>query len=104
MRYIEANLFSDLDLTTIARQAFASPSTLLRHFRGETGTSPYAYVKARRLEEARRLIEVGVHPVGDIAMLVGYENFSSFTTAFKRQFGEPPSALRRRPRRARAER
>jgi AraC-like DNA-binding protein len=82
LRYIEANLFSDISLAALARHAFASPSTLLRHFRGDTGKSPYAYVKARRLEEARRLLRVG----------------AAFTTAFTRHFGAPPSSFRRRSR------
>jgi AraC-like DNA-binding protein len=103
-RYIEANLFSDLRLAVIADRAFASPSTLLRHFHSEIGQSPYGYIKARRLEEARRLIAAGGSPVGDVAMLVGYENFAAFSTAFKRQFGAPPSSFRpsrpRPPRRA----
>ena len=96
VRYIEANLFSELDLATIAAQAFASPSTLLRHFRGDLRKSPHAYIKARRLEEARRLLEAGTHRVGDVAVLIGYENFPAFTTAFKKQFGATPSSLRHR--------
>jgi AraC family transcriptional regulator len=94
VRYVEANLFSELPLSTIARHAFASPSTVLRHFRRDTGKSPHAYVKTRRLEEARRLLEAGSHPVGDVAMLVGYESFAAFTTAFTRHFGAPPSSFR----------
>jgi AraC-like DNA-binding protein len=96
MRYIEANLFSDVSLPGVARHAFASPSTLLRHFREDTGKTPHAYIKGRRLEEARRLVEAGGHAVGDVAMLVGYENFAAFTTAFTRHFGSPPSSFRRR--------
>lgn len=98
VRYIEANLFSDLSLAAIARHAFASPSTLLRHFRDDTGKSPHAYVKVRRLEEARRLLETGTHAVGDVALLVGYENFAAFTTAFTRHFGAPPSSFKKRAR------
>lgn len=98
VRYIEANLFSDLKVPAIARQAFASPATLLRHFRGNIGKSPHAYIKARRLEEARRLIEATAHPVGDVALLVGYENFAAFSTAFKHHFGAPPSSFRHRGR------
>ena len=96
LRYIESNLFSKLSLGTIARHAFVSASTLLRQFRGQTGTSPYGYIKARRLEEARRLIRAGPHPVGQVAVLVGYDNFGAFSTAFKKHFGRPPSSLRRR--------
>ncbi|MGH7393137.1 MAG: helix-turn-helix domain-containing protein [Candidatus Rokuibacteriota bacterium] len=98
VRYIEANLFSDLSLAAIARHAFASPSTLLRHFRNDTGKSPYAYVKARRLEEARRVLAAGTHTVGDVALLVGYENFAAFTTAFTRHFGASPSSFMKRAR------
>ena len=101
LRYIESNLFSKTPLAAIARQAFASPSTLLRQFRRDTGKSPYGYIKTRRLEEARRLIEAGTHPVGDVAMLVGYENFGSFSTAFKKHFGRPPSSFQRGPNRSR---
>ena len=94
LRYIEANLFSTLELDGIARQAFASPSTLLRKFRAGTGSTPYGYIKTRRLEEARRLLEAGHHPVGDVAALVGYENFAAFSTAFRKQFKRPPSSYR----------
>lgn len=95
LRYIESNLFSEIDLGAIARQAFASPSTLLRKFRAGTGTTQYSYIKARRLEEARRLLETGDQPVGDVAALVGYENFAAFSTAFRKQFRRPPSSYRR---------
>ena len=98
VRYIEANLFSPLSLITIARHAFASPSTLLRHFRHDTGKSPHAYVKIRRLEEECHLLEVGTHAVGDVALLVGYESFAAFTSAFTRHYGVPPSTVRQRAR------
>ena len=98
VRYIEANLFSGLSLSAIARHAFASPSTVLRHVRDNTGTTPHAYIKVRRLEEARRLIEQGTHPIGDVALLVGYESFAAFTSAFTRHFGAPPSTIRARAR------
>jgi AraC-like DNA-binding protein len=96
VRYIEANLFSDVSLPTLAHHAFASPSTILRHFRRDTGKTPHAYVRVRRLEEARRLLEAGTHAIGDIGLLVGYENFAAFTTAFTRHFGAPPSSFRGR--------
>jgi AraC-like DNA-binding protein len=99
LRHIEANLFSKLSLTGIAREAFASPSTLLRQFRRETAQTPLRYIATRRLEEARRLLEAGSHAVGDVAALVGYENFGAFSTAFRKRFGNPPSAVRHASRR-----
>ena len=93
LRFIEANLFEPLELSEIARKAGGSISTLSRRFKAETGMTPYAYIKDRRLEEARRLLERGEHGVGDIALLVGYENFGSFSEAFKEKYGKPPSAF-----------
>jgi len=94
LRHIESNLFSELPLAVIARTAFSSPSTLLRQFRRDTGTTPHAYIRARRLEEARRLIVTGRDPIGDVAALVGYESFGSFSAAFKKHFGVSPSSIR----------
>jgi hypothetical protein len=64
-----------------------------RHFRDGTGKSPHAYVKARRLEEARRLLEAGTHAVGDVGLLVGYENFAAFTTALTQTLRRDPILL-----------
>ena len=99
LRHIEANLFAKLTIAAIAREAFASPSTLLRQFRREMGHTPLRYVTRRRLEEARRLLEADNHTVGEVAALVGYENFGAFSTAFRKRFGNPPSAVRRASRR-----
>lgn len=91
LRFIEANLFEPLEVPKIAEQAFASPSTLLRRFKEDVGMTPYTYIKNRRLEEARRLLKSGEHPVSDVALLVGYESFSAFSEAFKEKYGESPS-------------
>lgn len=91
LRFIEANLFSAIDLQQIAEASHASPSTISRRFKENTGQSPYEYIKARRLDEALRLLKKGGNAVGDIALLVGYEDFSAFSRAFRARFGKAPS-------------
>jgi AraC-like DNA-binding protein len=93
LRYIEANLFLPIALSDIARHAGASTSTLLRAFRRTTGQTPYAYIKTRRLDEAGHLLRGGRHAVGEVALLVGYEDFGAFSKAFHRRFRQPPSAV-----------
>jgi AraC-like DNA-binding protein len=95
LRYIEANLFEPLDVPDIAKRSHASASTLLRRFKSDVGMTPYMYIKNRRLEEALLLLKTGSHPVGDVALLVGYENFGSFSEAFKEKYGEPPSHFKK---------
>ncbi|MGZ3694890.1 MAG: helix-turn-helix transcriptional regulator [Bdellovibrionota bacterium] len=91
IRFIEANLFEPLELAQIAKNSGGSISTLLRKFKEEVETTPYSYIKGRRLEEAMRLLQRGGHNVGDVALLVGYENFGAFSEAFKEKFGQSPS-------------
>jgi AraC-like DNA-binding protein len=94
LKVIEADLFGDLDLDGIAKRAGASVSTLLRKFKKDMGRTPYEYIKNRRLDEAMRLLKNSGEPVGQVALLIGYENFGAFTDAFKAKFGKPPSAFR----------
>lgn len=94
LRFIEANLFEPMELEDIAKVAHASVSTLLRKFKTDVGVTPYTYIKNRRLEEALRLLKTGQHPVGDVALLVGYENFGAFSDAFKEKFGDVPSSVK----------
>lgn len=97
VRYIESNLFSPINSAEICKTIGASESDLLRKFKAATKTTPYNYIKNRRLEEARKLLESTEHPVGDIALLVGYNNFGAFSDAFRAKFGLPPSRYRDAP-------
>jgi AraC-like DNA-binding protein len=93
IQYIEANLFAPMDLKDLATYCGASISTLTRYFSKETGTTPFAYIKRRRLDEAMKLLKQKKHSVGQVALLVGYENFGAFTDAFKQRFHKPPSKV-----------
>jgi AraC-like DNA-binding protein len=96
IQFLETNLFLPIEMKDAARHCHASLSTLLRHFREKTGKTPYQYVKDRRLDEAARLLQQDRYAVSEVAALVGYEDFSAFSTAFKRKFGRPPSAMKKR--------
>lgn len=93
VKVIETSLFEDMDLKSIAKQAGASVSTLLRNFRKELKTTPYAYIKNRRLEEALHLLKSDKRAVGEVAVLVGYDNFGAFSEAFKAKYGKSPSQI-----------
>ena len=93
LRYLEGNLFADIDLEAVCKVAGASRSSLLRHFRREVGTTPKAYLVARRLDEGKRLLERGHHGVFEVARLIGYRNAGAFGDAFRRRFGALPSDI-----------
>jgi AraC-like DNA-binding protein len=93
LQFIESNLFESLDLEKIAKHSGASVSTLLRKFKSEVGQTPYAYIKARRMEEAFSLLKNKTRTVSEVALLVGYESFGAFTDAFKSKYGKVPSRI-----------
>jgi len=97
LRIIEANLFESIDLPSLAKRSGASVSTLLRTFRRDLETTPYAYVKARRLDEAKRLLRRGHVQVKEVALLVGYDDLPAFSKAFKGRFGVSPRTYRTQP-------
>lgn len=92
-QFVECHLFERVSVAELARVAHTSEATLLRTFLRQLGVTPALYQRARRLEEAVRLLRTGRHAVGEVARRVGYASLPAFTVAFRRQFGMPPSAL-----------
>ena len=71
-----------------------SPSWLYRCFMERFACSPAAYLRSRRLNCARQLLErTGLH-ISEIARSAGYPDALYFTKVFTRQFGMSPSAYR----------
>ncbi len=76
-------------LAEVARAAAASPRTLERLFRAETGL-PFAVWRQRaRLLRALQLLAEG-GAVADVAGAVGYGSTSAFVAAFRRALGTTP--------------
>jgi AraC-like DNA-binding protein len=94
LAWMDERLFDPFSLEELAHHCHTSESTLLRSFRRETGATPAAYLRERRLQEAHLLLQSGRWSVGEIAQRVGYTNLAAFTVAFGRRFGVPPSEAR----------
>ncbi|WP_444430039.1 helix-turn-helix domain-containing protein [Rhodobacter capsulatus] len=82
------------DLAQIAEEAGMSLSSLQRLFRRAYGLSAKARIRDLRLRRAEAALRGGAS-VRAAAHLAGFVSVESFATAFRRQFGLPPSALGR---------
>ena len=76
----------------LAREVGMSPSSLHKHFRAITSTTPLQFQKDLRLLEARRLLIAGQHAVSEVAYEVGYESPNQFSREYSRKYGVPPSS------------
>lgn len=78
----------------LARRAMVSPSRFLHLFRQETGTSLRRYRLWCRMLNVAATLRDG-HDLTRAAADAGFASASHFSTAFRRMFGLPPSALLR---------
>jgi transcriptional regulator GlxA family with amidase domain len=98
--WIGEHLGEDLSVAVLAARVSMSPRHFARVFQADTGTTPGAYVERMRLEMARRLLEQGDDPPGEIARASGLRSVESLHRVFREQLGTPPGEYRRRFRRA----
>lgn len=80
-------------LAALSRRVGLSESTLKRGFRQVFGTTVFGYLRERRMERARTLLQSGEATVLEAAARVGFSNPSNFAAAFRRQFGLNPKAF-----------
>lgn len=98
--FIEAHLAAPISVADIVRAAGIPGRTLFAHFRSVYGVSPMAYLREARLRRAREALLAGgpEASVTAIAIDCGIEHLGRFAAAYRRQYGEPPSATLRRRR------
>ena len=82
--YIENNFDQPLQVSDLATIVNVTPRTLNRRFQTSIDMRPIEYIQAVRIEQAKRLLELGDVTIKSLAEQVGYDDISSFTRLFKR--------------------
>jgi AraC family transcriptional regulator len=95
LRLMHDNLDQPQRLARLARQSGCSPFHFHRRFVSVVGETPMRHVSRLRLERAAYLLAITDEPVLAVALQVGYEAHETFTRAFRRHFGVPPTDYRR---------
>lgn len=90
------NLGQTLSLKEVAELAGTTPRQLHRAFLANTNEAPANYWRRIRLEHARRQLADTTLSVTTIAVECGFSDASHFILWFRKQYGETPSAYRRR--------
>lgn len=90
------HLDANLTLDALAGAAHMSRRSFVRAFRASTGSTPAAWVRSRRLDEARRLLEVTNLSIDQIAASCGFGSPITLRQNFMAAFGSTPSSYRRR--------
>lgn len=91
---MEARIDAPEPVAVMAHALGLSPRRLEMLFAQAFATSPAAHALSLRLAAARRMITDTRHPLTEVALRTGFTSASAFSRAFRRAYGQPPSALR----------
>jgi AraC-like DNA-binding protein len=86
---LDEHVVEGIALSAAAADLGASPAHLVRTFRREVGMPPHAYLSARRVDLARRLLIAGHRPA-EAAVLAGFHDQSHLHRHFRRVLGTTP--------------
>jgi len=92
--YFEAQIGKPVSLAAASSSAGLSPMHFAAQFRAATGLRPHEYLLRRRIERAQEMLTKTGMSLVDIALSVGFQTQSHFTSVFKRYAGLPPRAWR----------
>lgn len=95
IRVMETHIDRPLTIAAIARRVGVSTRGLETLFLRIVEVTPGAYYVTLRLNAARRLVLDTNLSLADIAERTGFSAIASLSRAFRRQFGQPPSAARK---------
>ncbi len=95
MNYISGHFASRLTLQEVADYLHLNPSYFSRIFKQSFGSTFKEYLTQVRIEEAKRLLANTEYSLLDIAVAVGFDNQSYFTSVFKKYTGITPGQYRK---------
>lgn len=95
-RKICGNLDKPLPLNALAKEAGMSLSAMNRLFREYLKMPPHRYIREQRMRAAEEMLCLNALSVKETAAAAGYENALNFSTEFRKFYGYPPSAVKRR--------
>ena len=91
---IETNIYSNLSIEQLAQLCTMSLSSFKREFNKLFDESPARYLKRKRLDKSRKLLELSDKSISEIAYECAFGNLASFSKSFKQRFGHSPSEHR----------
>ncbi|HWT74651.1 MAG TPA: response regulator [Mobilitalea sp.] len=93
--YIHGHYKEEIGRNEIAAVFYLTPEYLAKLYKRKTGKYLNDYISEYRIEQAKLLLLRKDFRVSDVAEAVGFDNFSYFSTMFKKYVGVTPMEYRR---------
>ncbi|MFT3679743.1 MAG: AraC family transcriptional regulator [Ferruginibacter sp.] len=100
LQKVEIALVSDFtepfpSIEKLSKIALMSESKLKRLFKQAYGMGMYEYFQKNRLHQAKELLLAEKHTITEVGVMLGYQNLSNFSAAFRKEFNCLPSEISR---------
>ena len=95
LRFLDYNFMHDFSIEEIAKKHNLNRNYLSQIFKEQVGVTMQEYRLKKRLAEAYELLSKG-NSVTETAVLVGYNDISVFSRAFKKFHGVAPGSVKRK--------
>jgi AraC-like DNA-binding protein len=79
----------------LARVALMSQTKLKNVFKKAFGVNMYQYYQKNRIHKAKEMLDTGRYTVSEVGGMIGYQNLSNFSSAFKKEFRCLPKDFRK---------
>lgn len=93
--FIHEHYKDDITRNDVSASVFLTPDYLAKIFKSEIGISIKEYINNYRIDKAKELLVNGSESISRIASEVGFDNFSYFSTIFKKLTGTSPYSYRK---------
>lgn len=93
-QYILSHYMEDISRSEIAKQVHLAPEYVAKVYKKQTGKNLKERIVECRIEQAKILLERGER-VSEVAEKVGFDNFTYFSTLFKKYTGVSPNQYRK---------
>jgi two-component system response regulator YesN len=90
-QYIKDHLDQNIKAKDLAAQVNLSEAYFAIYFKNYSGVNFRDYVLNEKMEQAKVLIALKRHSISEVAYAVGYQDYRSFSRAFKNVVGVSPS-------------
>lgn len=94
LNYINDNLSDELSVDALAAKSYLSKYYFMRRFKEMTGYTVHSYILLKRVLYASELLHTGT-PATKAAILSGFGDYSTFSRAYKKIYGETPKRTRK---------
>lgn len=92
--YMDEHFLQIKEIRQVADHCAMSEYHFFRSFKQAFGQTPFQYVTSRKMTLAKELVEARDKTISEVALTCNFPDVFTFSKAFKRYYGVPPSAMR----------